>query len=236
MFKRKKVHFLSELVKKKRLLRSKALLARHATGGFENIIFSDEKIFTIAEATNAQNDCVISTTISEIPDKFRYISRKMKPLSVMIWAGVSAVGRTPLIFVPAGVKINAETYKDLILEPVVKDLSQTMFSGQPFVFQQDGAPVHTATTTQDWLEGKIPDFIRKEEWPPYSPDLNPMDYSLWSILENRACSVSHSTIKSLNKYLCREWEKIPQETLRAAVESYPTRLKAVISKKGGYIE
>ena len=43
-FKRKKVHFLSELVKKKRLLRSKALLARHANGRLENIIFSDEKI------------------------------------------------------------------------------------------------------------------------------------------------------------------------------------------------
>ncbi|KAI6649879.1 MhmaT1 transposase [Oopsacas minuta] len=160
--KRKEIHFLSELVKTKLLLRSKALLARHATGGLENIIFTDEKIFIIAEATNVQNDRVISTVISEIPDMFRYISRKMKLLSVMIWARVSAVGRTPLIFVPAGVKINAKTYKDLILEPVVKDLSQTMFFGQPFVFQQDGAPAHTAITTQDWLDGKIPDFIRKE--------------------------------------------------------------------------
>ncbi|KAI6651260.1 hypothetical protein LOD99_5407 [Oopsacas minuta] len=75
----------------------------------------------------------------------------MKPLSVMIWAGVSAVGRTPLIFVPAGVKINAKTYKDLTLEPVAKDLSQTMFSGQPFIFQHDGAPAHTAIATQDCL-------------------------------------------------------------------------------------
>ncbi|KAI6649831.1 hypothetical protein LOD99_6381 [Oopsacas minuta] len=143
-------------------LKKRALLARHATGGLENIIFTDEKIFIIAEATNVQNDRVISTVISEIPDMFRYISRKMKLLSVMIWARVSAVGRTPLIFVPAGVKINAKTYKDLILEPVVKDLSQTMFFGQPFVFQQDGSPAHTAITTQDWLDGKIPDFIRKE--------------------------------------------------------------------------
>ncbi|KAI6654439.1 hypothetical protein LOD99_835 [Oopsacas minuta] len=103
-FERKRVHFSSELVKTKRLLRSKALLARHAAGGLENIIFADEKIFTIAEATNVQNDRVISIAIPEIPDKFRCISRKIKPLSVMIWAGVSAVGRTPLIFVPAGVK------------------------------------------------------------------------------------------------------------------------------------
>ncbi|KAI6659436.1 hypothetical protein LOD99_10784 [Oopsacas minuta] len=112
-----------------------------------------------------------------------------------------------------------ENLQGLDPRAVIKDLSQTMFSGQPFVFQRDDAPAHTAITTQDWLEGKPPDFIRKEEWPPYSPDLNPMDYSLWSILKNRACSVSHSTIKSLKKYLCHEWEKYLQETLRIVVES-----------------
>ncbi|KAI6648521.1 hypothetical protein LOD99_8153 [Oopsacas minuta] len=87
-----------------------------------------------------------------------------------------------------------------------------MFSGQPFVFQQDGAPAHTANTTQDWMKHNTPNFIHKDEWPPYSPDLNPMDYSVWSILENKACSVSHNTVSSLKISLCREWEKIPQET------------------------
>ena len=168
-FKRKKVHFLSEMVKEKRLSRSKELLVRHATGGLENIIFSDEKIFTIEETTNVQNDRVISTSLSKIPDSSRYVIRRIKPLSVMVWAGVSSVGRTPLIFVPAGVKINSKTYQDLILEPVVKDLSHTMFSGQKFVFQQDGAPAHTSKMSQDWLKSKIPDFIQKEEWPPIQP-------------------------------------------------------------------
>ncbi|KAI6648699.1 MhmaT1 transposase [Oopsacas minuta] len=221
-FKRKKVQFLSGSVKEKRVSRSKSLLALHAIGVLENTIFSDEKIFTIEEATNSQNDRVISASVSAIPDKFRYISRMKKPLSVMVWAGVSAVGRTPLIFIPPGVKINAKTYQELVLEPVVKGLSQTMFSGQQFVFQQDGAPAHTANTTQDWLKHNIPNFIHKDEWPPYSPDLNPMDYSVWSILENKACSVSHNTVSSLKISLCREWEKIPQETLRAAVEGFRT--------------
>ncbi|KAI6661014.1 hypothetical protein LOD99_13737 [Oopsacas minuta] len=235
-FKRKKVQFLSGSVKEKRVSRSKSLLALHAIGVLENTIFSDEKIFTIEEATNSQNNRVISTSVSAIPDKFRYISRMKKPLSVIVWAGVSAVGRTPLIFIPPGVKINAKTYQELVLEPVVKGLSQTMFSGQQFVFQQDCAPAHTANTTQDWLKHNIPNFIHKDEWPPYSPDLNPMDYSVWYILENKACSVSHNTVSSLKISLCREWEKMPQETLRAAVEGFPNRLRAVISKKGGYIE
>ena len=70
---------------------------------------------------------------------------------------------------------------------------------------------HTARSTQNWLSENIPDFIRKEEWPPSSPDLNPMDFSIW---EKNACAKAHTNIKSLKKALLREWTKIPEETLR----------------------
>ena len=104
----------------------------------------------------------------------------------MVCAGVSTIGRTPLFFVPPGVKVNSISYQRLILEPVVKDLSEMMFSGEFFLFQQDGAPVHTSNSTQSWLRNNISDFVSKEEWSPYSPDLNPMDYSIWSLLESKA--------------------------------------------------
>ena len=71
----------------------------------------------------------------------------------MVWAGVSGFGRTPLIFVPPGVKINSATYRDLILDPVVKDLGATMFNKNRFLFQQDGAPAHQ-------LESHRPGFLK----------------------------------------------------------------------------
>ena len=40
-----------------------------------------------------------------------------------------------------------------------------------------------AKSTQDWLQAHHLPFISKEEWPPYSPDLNPLDFCLWSILK-----------------------------------------------------
>ena len=137
-FKGKKVHYLSATVKEKRLRRSKELLKRHALHGLNSILFSDEKIFTIQEATNSQNDRIIASSTSSIEEKFRYVGRTQKPKSVMVWAGVSAIGRTQLIFVPPGMKINATSYCELILEPVLKDLGLKMFEGQSFVFQQDG--------------------------------------------------------------------------------------------------
>ena len=64
---------------------------------------------------------------------------------------------------------------------------------------------------------------------PSIPDLNPLDFSLWCILETEACSKFGSSEASA-------WYEIPQETLRIAVKSVPTRLRTVIKKKGGYIE
>ena len=135
--------------------------------------------------------------------EYRYVKRVQKPQSVMVWEGMSAKGRTPLVFIPPGVKINAVKYQELVLDPIVRDLGKTMFNNRPFLFQQDGAPAHTAKVNQEWLRRNIPDFISKEEWPPSSPDLNPLDFSLWSILETNACSTSHKSIESLKKSVQR---------------------------------
>ena len=113
--KRKNVHFMTPQIRQKRTVRSKGLLERHAVYGADNILFSDEKLFTIEEALNSQNDRIITSSVS----------------------------------------------------------------------------------TQSWLRINISDFVSKEEWPPYSPDLNPMDYSIWSILESKACAKSHTSIQSL---------------------------------------
>ena len=235
-FKRKRVHFLTDKIRAKRLSRSKGLLTRFANQGLEKVLFSDEKLFTVEEASNRQNDRILSTSASAILEEHKFVQRVQKPSSVMVWGGVSAIGRTSLVFIPMGVKINAVTYQNLVLEPVVKDLGVNMFGNQPFLFQQDGAPAHTANSTQEWLRIEIPDFIAKEEWPPSSPDVNPLDFCVWSILETKACSKSHKSIESLKASLVKEWNNIPQETLRIAVEAVPKRLNAIVKKKGGYIE
>ena len=79
-------------------------------------------------------------------------------------------------------------------------------------------------------------FLSKTEWPPSSPDLNPLDYSVWGNLERRACAKPHKSLESLLNALNREWNDMPQEELRAAVLQFRTRVKSVVTNKGGYIE
>ena len=57
---------------------------------------------------------------------------------------------------------------------------------------QDGVTSHTARTVQIWCKNNFNSFWSKELWPPSSPDLNPMDFGVWSILEQKARTASCS--------------------------------------------
>jgi len=48
---------------------------------------------------------------------------------------------------------------------------------------QDSVPSHRAKATQNFLRDNTPNFISSKEWTPHSPDLNPLDYSVWDILQ-----------------------------------------------------
>ena len=145
-------------------------------------------------------------------------------------------GRSPLLFVPTGVKLNSERYISDILEGCLLPWAEQHFKDKPWTLQQYSAPFHGSKFTQSWILRKIPSFISKEDWPAQSPDLNPLDYSISSILEKRVCSTPHQTLESLKAKLMKEWDAIPQETLHAMCDSFPDRLKAVVKNKGSYIE
>ncbi|CAJ0936005.1 unnamed protein product, partial [Mesorhabditis belari] len=63
------------------------------------------------------------------------------------------------------------------------------------------------------------------------PDLNPMDFSVWSVLESQACAKSHKTVESLKKALQKAWEAIdPQYLLATLADQYE---KAAKNKSNG---
>lgn len=189
--------------------------------------------FLIFQAFNRQNDRIWA---EEPPDtEKRVAERVQKAESVMVWAAISARGKTPLHFVDQGVKINRQVYADMIREHLLPYAEQD-FEGENWCFQQDSAPAHKANDTQAMLEEKCPDFITRDQWPPYSPDLNPLDYSVWSILESKACEKPHSNVASLKRALEKAWDEISVEMLAKIVDNFPKRLKKCVDANGGHFE
>lgn len=71
-------------------------------------------------------------------------------------------------------------------------------------------------------------FLSKMEWPPSSPDFNPLDYSVWGNVRKRACAKPHKSLASLLNALTREWNNMPQEDQRAAVLKFRTRISSIV--------
>lgn len=229
-YKLQKVQLLTEQNKQVRVQRCRLLL-RRAAG--PEILFSDEKIFTIEAAHNHQNDRIWA---SESPLSDKIVAHSQHPQSIMVWAGICASGKTPLVFVDPGVKINKNYYLQEILQGALEPWARAHFGNRDWIFQQDSAPAHKAREVQGWCQAHLPGFISAQEWPPYSPDLNPMDYSVWAILEARACAKSHKNLESLRQSLLREWAKIPVQELRRICENFSKRLRLCIKAKGGHFE
>ena len=139
-------------------------------------------------------------------------------------------------FVEDGVKVNQHVYLDILKNRVLPWIN-LLPGNQAVTLQQDAATAHiNGSMVQAWCKDNFKSFWSKEGWPPFSPDLNPMDFEIWSILERKACAVSHLNVEKLKKKLKEFWAKLESETIRATCDQVISRLCRVIIEKGGYIE
>ena len=232
---------LSDDVKNLRVTRAKKLLRRFANDRHRRILFTDEKWFNVEQSHNSQNDRIWRR--NPLPPELKIVERTQKPKQVMVWAGVHWSGRTELIFVPEGVKVNGPVYRKMLKDQVLP-WSEEYFGDKEWTFQQDGAPSHRASETQDWIAENFKDFIKVDthwtkrdgEWAPNSPDWTVLDYFAWPFLESKACSKPHKSVAALKASLVKEWNEIPQEMFQKAIDDFPKRLRKCIAAHGGHFE
>ena len=71
---------------------------------------------------------------------------------------------------------------------------------------------------------------------PSSPDLNPLDYLVWSYVENITNMTSHNTKASLIAAIRRLFAELPPALVEMSCSQFRIRIEAVIEAEGGYIE
>jgi transposase len=112
-----------------------------------------------------------------------------------------------------------------------------------FIFAQDNASTHTSGLVQEWLQNWVRDNgVTVVDWPPYSPDLNPIE-NLWKLrkegISTRYAELAimpknNSTLQRLCEAAAEVWEDLKEEVLDNLIESMPRRLAAVIDARGWY--
>ena len=97
-------------------------------------------------------------------------------------------GITPLFFVEGtsdakriGTSVTASRYTALLENCLLPAFNNIMDTKEKHpIFQQDGAPAHTATLTTSYLRSQ--DAAVLQPWPAQSPDLSPIENG-WAILQ-----------------------------------------------------
>ena len=144
----------------------------------------------------------------------------------MVWGGICHEHKTPLVFIDGS--LTAIRYCDTILSPVVVPFVQQ----NNLFFQQDNARDHVARACCEYLAANN---IHVLEWPPYSPDLSPIEH-LWDVLDRRVrrCNPPPASIPELRQALQDEWQAIPIQTINNLVGSMTRRIRGAIAVNGGH--
>ena len=100
---------------------------------------------------------------------------------------------------------------------------------------QDSAPSQSAKATQNFLRDNTPDFIISQEC---SPDLSPLDYSVWDILQELVYEGRREPFANLKDHqnvIRDKWHDVNDQTVRKATLQWKRRLAAVAKQNGGPI-
>ena len=104
--------------------------------------------------------------------------------------------------------------------------------------QQDNTPAHRARDTIELLRRSTPYFIAPDMWPPNSPDLNPVDYVIWSLMQQRVYQTRVHDIDELRQSLMTVWCGLEQRAVPAgdAIDLWQRRLRACVDAEGGHFK
>ena len=107
------------------------------------------------------------------------------------------------------------------------------------IYQQDNAPIHKTPEVQRWFESH---GIWVMDWPPHSPDLNPIEH-VWNLLKDKVFELyseladygrSKIDWTRFRKALQGGWNSLDQDVIDRLIDSMPRRLAAVRKAKGWY--
>ena len=93
------------------------------------------------------------------------------------------------------------------------------------MFHQDSAPMCRARETFDLLTKETPDFIPLMLWPPKSPDLNPVDDKVWSVMQEKVYKKRIKDVDELRSRILTAWDELDHRFIDTAVKQWCTHMR-----------
>lgn len=123
--------------------------------------------------------------------------------------------------------LDSTRHRDILRHSLIKSFREFYPTG-PWIFQQDNVRFHTTPETVTYLHEKGVTLI---EWPPWSPDLNPIE-NLWNVLKARVYSRFPQSMEEMEAMIREEWADIDLKFISRICRSMPQRLQLLLDNNG----
>lgn len=193
---------------------------------WKRVIWSDECIIPLWQASRDRR--IRRTTLEAFHPDCIAPTIKHGGGSLMVWACFRWDKPGPIIVIDG--TLDQQKYMKVLEEQLLPLWKQIKRRVRSPIFQDDGAPAHTARSVTNW---KISNGIRTFRWPAQSPDLNPIEH-VWKMLKDRIQQRSPrpKNLNELKKFIYEEWDQLNRNALRFIVSSMTYRIRSVINAKG----
>jgi len=189
---------------------------------WENVLWSDEMSICLGPQGQIWVQRPIGETFN--PD---YCNETVKhPTKVHVWGCFCQTGMGEVYVFTENLDSKGMV---TILKTCLLKSARKHWQNKSWWFQQDNDPKHTSRLVQRYLFELGAQCI---EWPPYSPDLNPIE-NLWSDLKKRVSKYHATNQLELSAAVKQAWKETSKELCEKLVKSVPNRLNLVKEYDGG---
>ncbi len=226
-------HHLTDDQKRRHVDRCRAALrCLRRNGEVDHIICCDETWFYVCDPPSCCDNhqwLACNAPTPAVP------LHEQSTLKAMLLVFFDEQGLLYCCFVPQGQGVNGAFYLQVLQElcDAVRRRRPQVWCAQHWGILHDGAPAHWSLPVQNWFQQmRVPQVLH----PVYSPDLNPPDYWLFSMLKRKVRGELFPDLQQLRATVDREMGLIPQHEWCAAMECYVPRLHKCIQAQGSYFE